>query len=50
MRPLFLFYGRSAVQTGCNTKRKAVVRQNGKELWIEIWTYGMLYRSTWGIM
>ena len=32
MRPLFLFYGRSAVQTGCNTKRKAVVRQNGKEI------------------
>lgn len=22
MRPLFLFYGRSAVQTGCNTKKK----------------------------
>jgi hypothetical protein len=35
---------------GAIRKRKAVVRQNGKELWIEIWTYGMLYRSTWGIM
>ena len=51
MRPLFLFYGRSAVQTGCNTKKKGCrLDRMVKKLWIEIWTYGMLYRSTWGIM
>lgn len=32
MRPLFLFYGRSAVQTGRNTKKKGCRLTDGKEI------------------
>lgn len=50
MRPLFLFTEGLLYRPGAIRKERLSLDRMVKKLWIEIWTYGMLYRSTWGIM